>query len=79
MIMKLRTGKLEKALRQKRKTQIPFSETIQHVVVTKLQGGDIAEDEEYIQAEKDKKLETLKSKYGEIDAAEITWVMVKKS
>ncbi len=73
-----KTGKLAKTIASKQRINIPYTETVLSVEVTRLADGSIAESTEYIQSEKEKKIETLKNKYGDIDEGHITWVMVKK-
>ena len=79
MSLKFRTGKLARIISERKPTIVPYSETIQHVELTRLADGTYAESNEYIQAEKDRILEGLRSKYGEVDDSQITWVMVHKS
>lgn len=73
-----KTGKLAKIIASKKRINIPYTETVLSIEVTRRADGSIAEGEEYIQSEKEKKIGTLKNKYGDIDESHITWVMVKK-
>jgi hypothetical protein len=79
MLNKIKTGKLENILAAKKIINIPKSENVQTIEVTKMPDGGIAEGDEYIQQVKEKKLGALKTKYGDIDENQITWVMVKKT
>jgi len=71
-------GRLEGRLRHVRFNNIPKSETVQTIEITKCPDGSIVEDQAYIKAEKEKKLATLKQRYGQLEESQITWVMVKK-
>jgi hypothetical protein len=71
-------GRLEGRLRHVRFNNIPKSETVQTIEITKRPDGLVIEDEAYIKAEKEKKLAALKERYGQIEESQITWVMVKK-
>ncbi len=73
-----RHGKLEKALRTKAVSILPFTETIQKIEVPHHPDGSAAVDDEHIQAEKEALLAGLREKYGEIDDQQIEWVMVRK-
>ena len=75
-----KTGRLEKLLSTQNKfNTFPFSETIQYIEVNTNAEGEIDESEDFIEKEKEKKLEKLRKKYGSIEETHITWVMVKKS
>ncbi len=71
-------GRLQKKLSAKQNCVVPMSEGIQGIEVTQLDNGQIAEDDTYIAAEKEKKLAALRERYGEIDESQIEWVMIKK-
>ncbi|MCX5899605.1 MAG: hypothetical protein NTX06_02515 [Proteobacteria bacterium] len=71
-------GRLERTLSDSRVSSIPKSETVQTIELTKLPDGSILEGEEFILAEKDRKVLALKEKYGSIDEKQITWVKIKK-
>ena len=71
-------GRLERTLLDFRVSSIPKSETVQTIELTKLPDGTILEGEEFILAEKDRKVLALKEKYGSIDEKQITWVKIKK-
>ena len=71
-------GRLERNLSDSRISAIPKSEIIQTIELTKLPDGNILEGEDYIQAEKERKVLALKEKYGSIDEKQITWVKIKK-
>ncbi len=73
-----REGRLERELSTKTFNNIPKSETVQSIEITKLDDGTIAESDEYIKKEKQRKLDLLVKKYGNIDQNEITWVFVKR-
>ncbi|MEI6127694.1 MAG: hypothetical protein WCQ99_14200 [Pseudomonadota bacterium] len=79
MLNRIKTGKLENILASKRLINIPKSENIQTIEVTKLPDGKIAEGEEYLRQQKQKKIEALRAKYGDIDENQLTWVVVKKT
>lgn len=79
MLNKIKTGKLENILASKKIINIPKSENVQTIEVTKLPDGGIAEGDDYINQVKEKKLGALRTKYGDIDENQITWVMVKKT
>ena len=79
MSLKFRAGKLAKSIAMKKHTIVPYSETIQHIVITKLPDGTMAEGTDYITAEKERLLEQLRNKYGEIDESQITWIMVNNA
>jgi hypothetical protein len=74
----IKRGKLEKYLSTKPFNNFPKSENIQTIEVTRLPDGRIRETEDDIQAEKQRKIEALRAKYGAIDEAQIEWIMVKK-
>ncbi|MCX8043370.1 MAG: hypothetical protein N3B18_04505 [Desulfobacterota bacterium] len=78
LLEKIKKGKLEKLLASKRQINMPKTENIQTIEVTCLPDGGIAEGDEYILQEKEKKLEALRAQYGDIDESQITWVFVKK-
>ena len=78
LLEKIKKGKLEKLLAAKRQINMPKSENIQTIEVTRLPDGSFAESDEYIAQVKQKKLEALRNHYGDIDETQITWVMVKK-
>ncbi len=71
-------GRLERNLSDSRISSIPKSETVQTIELTKTPDGNVLEGEDYIQAEKDRKVQALKEKYGSIDEKQITWVKIKK-
>jgi hypothetical protein len=71
-------GRLERNLSDSRISAIPKSETVQTIELTKTPDGNVLEGEDYIQAEKDRKVQALKEKYGSIDERQITWVKIKK-
>jgi hypothetical protein len=71
-------GRLERTLSDSHASSIPKSETVQTIELTKLPDGTILEGDDYIQAEKDRKVLALKEKYGFIDEKQITWVKIKK-
>jgi hypothetical protein len=73
-----KTGRLERNLSDARISAIPKSETVQTIELTKLPDGSILEGENFILAEKDRKVLALKEKYGSIDEKQITWVTIKK-
>lgn len=79
MLNRIKTGKLENILASKRLDNIPKSENIQTIEVTKLPDGTIAEGEDFLQRQKEKKIGALKAKYGDIDEKQLTWVVVKKT
>lgn len=68
----IKTGRLENTIAAKRLCKIPHSDTVQPIYI-----GDGAVDGEYIKSEKEKKLETLRKKYGTVDGNQITWVIVR--
>jgi len=78
MLEKIKRGKLENILAAKRQINMPKSENIQSVEVTRLPDGRFAEGDDYIEQVKEKKLAALKAQYGDIDETQITWVLVKK-
>ena len=71
-------GRLERNLADTRISSIPKSEHVQTIELTKQPDGTVLEGEDYIQAEKERKLQALKEKYGAIDERQITWVKIKK-
>ena len=71
-------GRLERNLSDTRISAIPKSETVQTIELTKLPDGTILEGEDYIQAEKERKVQALQEKYGAIDEKQITWIKIKK-
>ncbi len=73
-----KTGRLERNLSDARITAIPKSETVQTIELTRLPDGSILEGDDFILAEKDRKVLALKEKYGSIDEKQITWVKIKK-
>lgn len=79
MLLKVKKGKLENILAAKRQVNMPKSENIQSIEVTRLPDGGFAESDEHINQIKEKKLEALRARYGDIDESQITWVMVKKN
>jgi hypothetical protein len=79
MLLKIKKGKLENMLASKRQVNMPKSENIQTIEVTRLPDGSFAEGDAYIGQIKEKKLESLRARYGDIDETQITWVMVKKN
>ena len=74
-----RKGKLAKMIASKRRINVPFSETVQSIEVSRHADGSIVESPELIAAEKEKRLAELKAKYGDMDETNITWIMVKKA
>ncbi len=78
MNLKFQTGRLRKTIAMKKHTIIPYSETIQRVEVTKLANGELAENEDHINREKEAILASLQEKYGDIEEGQITWVFVNK-
>ena len=73
-------GRLETLLSTKNKVKtFPFSETIQYIEVLTDAEGEVAESDDFIEQEKEKILEKLRTKYGDIEEIQITWVLVKKS
>ncbi len=76
IIMFLRRSKLAEAL-NKGTGLLPYSEAVLNVEIPYNPDGSQAVDDDYIQTEKDKKLAALRDKYGELDAKEITWMIVK--
>jgi len=74
----IKRGKLENILSAKPFSNIPKSENLQTIEVTRLPDGRIRENAEAIEAEKASKLEALKSRYGAIDEEQIMWVVVKR-
>jgi len=74
----IKRGKLENILSAKPFSNIPKSENLQTIEVTRLPDGSIRENDEAIEAKKAFKLEALKSRYGAIDESQIMWVVVKK-
>jgi len=79
MLEKIKKGKLENILAGKRQINMPKSENIQTIEVTRLPDGRFAEGDDYIEQVKEKKLAALRAQYGDIDESQITWVLVKKS
>ena len=71
-------GRLERNLAGTSHSSIPKSETVQSIELTRLPDGSVLEDDEYIRSEKERKLEALKEKYGNIDESQVTWVKIKK-
>jgi len=78
LLRMIKRGKLENILSTKPLTNIPKSENLQTIEVTRLPDGSIRENEEAIQVKKEHKLEELRSRYAAIDEAQIVWVMVKR-
>ena len=78
LLRMIKRGKLEKILSAKPFTNIPKSENLQTIEVTRLPDGSIRENDQAIQAEKERKLEALRSRYSAIDESQIVWVMVKR-
>jgi hypothetical protein len=78
LLRMIKRGKLENILSTKPFSNIPKSENLQTIEVTRLPNGGIRENDETIEAEKAIKLEALKSRYGAIDESQIVWVMVKR-
>ncbi len=74
--MFLRKSRLEEILK-KGTSLLPYNEAIQSIEIPHNPDGSQAVDDDYIQTEKDKKLSSLRDKYGKIDDFEITWVFVK--
>ena len=74
----IKRGKLENILSAKPFSNIPKSENLQTIEVTRLPDGSIRESDEAIETEKACKLEALKSRYGAIDESQIMWVVVKR-
>lgn len=72
-------GRLSKSIALKKRTIVPYSETIQRIEVTRLADGTVREDSEYVAAEQSRIIEALRGKYGEIDESQITWVMVHRN
>ena len=73
-----KTGRLERNLSDARISAIPKSETVQTIELTKLPDGSILEGDDFILAEKKRKVLALKEKYGSIDEKQLTWVKIKK-
>ena len=71
-------GKLKKTLDAKKRSTLPYSEAVQPIEVTQCADGSILEPEDFIRESKEKRVEVLKAKYGEVHENEITWVLVKK-
>jgi len=71
-------GRLERTLLDFRVSSIPKSETVQTIELTKLPDGTILEGDDFILAEKERKVLALKEKYGALDEKQITWVTIKK-
>ncbi|MBN2109225.1 MAG: hypothetical protein JW832_17485 [Deltaproteobacteria bacterium] len=78
LLRMIKRGKLENILSAKPFSNIPKSENLQTIEVTRLPDGSIRENDEAIEAEKTCKLEALKSRYGAIDESQIMWVVVKR-
>ena len=78
LLRMIKKGKLENILSAKPFSNIPKSENLQTIEVTRLPDGSIREKAESIEAEKACKLEALKARYGSIDESQIVWVIVKR-
>ena len=78
LLRMIKRGKLENILSAKPFSNIPKSENLQTIEVTRLPDGSIRESDEAIETEKACKLEALKSRYGAIDESQVMWVVVKR-